>query len=215
MVKKFTAKVEKKGKKKSPVINMDSPLTKDEFIKKFKKLNGFKEIGSGTYAKVYGSKNCEFVYKIGYYTNAKKDPYLSYLRAIAGSNNPAFPVVRTISLCSFKNPKAKGKEKLNRYSHNFYVVEMEKLARFDRSKTSAPYVSLHEELDNHVNFEAYSVTGKSVLTIKEEGLVDEIPQIDEILQLLDRLGEKFKPDWHSDNLMMRQDGQLVITDPVH
>lgn len=215
MVKKVTAKVGNKGNKKSPVIKMDSPLTKDEFIKKFKKLNGFKEMGSGTYAKVYGNKNYPFVYKIGYYTNAKKDPYLTYLRTIAGSNNPAFPVVRTISLCSFKNSQAKGKEKLNRYTHKFFVVEMEKLARFDRSKTSAPYVHLYEELDNHVNFEAYSVSGKSVITIKEEGRIDEIPQIDEILQLLERLGEKFKPDWHAANLMMRQDGQLVITDPVH
>jgi hypothetical protein len=190
------------------IQRLDSPMTKWDFIRAFNKRNKFREIGSGTYSHVYSKAKSPYVYKIGSFEKESKDPYLSYLKAIAGKDNPVFPKIRTITLFHYKGAK-KGD------SEFFYVVEMEKLKHFSYKNTSLAHQQLREKLDYHVTYEAYESFGASIFSTKTELIEKDVPQIDEILNLLGKLGKKFKPDWHEGNLMMRKDGHLVITDPVH
>lgn len=182
--------------------NLTSPMNQDTFEEEFVRINNFNCLDAGAYATVYGSSASKYVYKIGHYDKLKKDPYLSYLKAIAGKDNPLFPKIRTVTLCRHK-------DKYHEVS-KFFVVEMEKLHDFTASKSSRPFVELYDAMTEHL----YCGEGPVTTIINNNPLIKNIPHVSPVLKLLHRLGEKFSPDWHSSNMMMREDGHLVITDPV-
>jgi hypothetical protein len=182
--------------------HLTSPMTQDTFENEFARLNNLQCLDAGAYAKVYGSETSEYVYKIGYYDTLKKDPYLSYLKAIAGKDNPLFPKIRTVTLFRHKDDYG--------VVSKFFVVEMEKLKNFNGKKSSQPFIELYDSMTQHLSYGEGPVT-----TIMDNNpLIKKIAGVSPVLKLLHRLGEKFCPDWHSSNMMMRENGHLVITDPV-
>lgn len=182
--------------------HLNSPMPQDVFEDEFCRLNNFRCLDEGAYAKVFGSEDCEYVYKIGYYNTVKRDPYLSYLKAISGKDNPLFPKIRTVTLCRHKYPDMGFVDK-------FFVVEMEKLHTFNANQSSRYFIELYDALTRHLSYGDEPVT-----SLMDNFLIKKIPQVNPVIKLLHRLGEKFCPDWHSSNMMMRADGHLVITDPV-
>lgn len=180
----------------------DITISRKAFKKQFKKKKNISLIDSGAYASVYGNNKDNFVYKIGSYESLESDGYLSYLKTIEGNNNPIFPKIYKVKLYKVTNEEG---EVVDR----FYVVKMERLKEFNPKHSTTSFAELYEGLKDHRNYQREPVT-----KLKKNHHIAKIPSIKPVLKMLKDLGEEFSPDWHEDNMMMRKNGHLVITDPV-
>jgi hypothetical protein len=180
----------------------DITISRKAFKKQFKKKNNLKLIDSGAYASVYGNDADNVVYKIGSYDSLESDAYLSYLKAIAGKDNPIFPKIHKVKLYEVKDENG---DVIDR----FYVVKMERLKEFNPKHSTTSFAELYKRLKENQSYQNDSVT-----SLKKNRKIAKIPSIKPVLKMLENLGEEFYPDWHEDNMMMRENGHLVITDPV-
>lgn len=170
----------------------------DDFIVKLSR-RGFKRIGNGCYATVYGKKSSKFVYKVGY---DLYDAYLNYVKAIGlNSTNPLFP-------------KIKWAKVFHTDYDSFYVVKIERLVSIDK-------------ISGHVYDKLLARLG--LKGIWELEYNNRLPQIKKkakaagnqhlvtAVGILGRLFKRHLPDLHNKNIMYRKRGrgfQLVITDPI-
>lgn len=177
-------------------------MSQKAFKKEFKEKKNIKRIDSGAYASVYGNEADNFVYKIGSYDTVESDGYLSYLKAIQGQDNPIFPKIYKVKLYECHNDDGE-------VTDRFYVVKLERLKEFNPKLSTASFAELYERLIEH-----HSEPNGSVKSLRKNGKIAKIPSIKPVLKMLNNLGDEFYPDWHEDNMMMRENGHLVITDPV-
>lgn len=187
------------------VTEHQSPLNYVAFCDQFARLNQFECLGTGYFSKAYSNKKSEYVYKVGIMTtHYKKDPYLVYLSK-GHSSNPLFPKVRTITI--FHHPL-----------ESFYVVEMERLQSLNDTKLKAVNRAIKNEFvnfyDNHACIERPSKEAqKEFMTTLKKKFSHHI-NIKESIKVFSYVFNRFCYDLHDKNMMMRKNGELVITDPV-
>jgi hypothetical protein len=173
------------------------------FKKQLKKKKNLHLIDSGAFASVYGNDKDDVVYKLGYYDSEENDGYLTYLKAIAGKDNPIFPKIHKVTLYTVKDSEGI-------ITDNFYVVKMERLKEFNPGLSTPAFAELYRELKAHQSYQDRPVT-----KLKKNRHIATIPEIKPVLKMLKNLAVgNFCADWHEDNMMMRENGHLVITDPI-
>lgn len=162
-------------------------------------------LGSGTFARVYGDPDKKNVYKICLLEKSlKKDPYLQFIKKSnqynqKNPNNYFFPQVKKISF--FK----KGKEK-------FYIVKMERLEFCDPDTLNTQSNDIRKKLSKLFRNRHSVEISQQWNNILNEYKNDQ--HIHDTLSCVSSLLKKFSNDLHEANMMMRNNGQLVITDPI-
>lgn len=157
----------------------------NKFVFELEEL-GFNRLGRGAYGIVFEKPGYPWVFKV-----FDADPgYLAYLNVARDHQNLSAV------------PKIKGK--YIRINDSTYAVRMEKLYPVNENEYHDLIKTLRKLYRN-----IYDEEYKDVLAELET----EWPDIKEVLRLLPSLGIKYV-DLHSDNIMKRADGSLVITDPL-
>ena len=187
--------------------------TARNIIKKRMKKHGNTLLGVGVYSAVIdqGSKQNKVI-KIG---NTLSDPWLAFYQdAIDCSNNPHFPTVH-----SFHYDRA----------NEYYVAVVEKLLpdHPDGKATMAGIEPLQQILRTHVGQDSDYETFKDEIWVNTdtfngcfytdvEQLWDAIAAIKKIrdYSMNDEDEYEYAIDMHAGNLMFRQDGTLVLNDPL-
>jgi len=147
---------------------------------------GFTKLGRGAYGVVFEKPGYPWVFKV-----FNNDPgYFTYLNF--ARNNQNLSAV----------PRIKGK--FIRINDNTYSVRMEKLYPVNRDE-------LHNLLETLRQF--FKTDDPVGYQDQIDKLNEEYPDIAAVMERLTKLG-KFYIDLHSDNIMQRKDGSLVITDPL-
>ena len=167
------------------------------FIVALRKKRRMKKIGSGCFAIAYGSKTGRTVVKIGTVRDPQFDANLQYLRYLKltekYADNPLFPKVKNVQL--FRHTAT---------DELYMVVEMEKLKPLKRRSEDVGSL-LECIMEDPDSFKAAKIIfGK---------LSDHLAQAHKVLYTM---SEKYCAsfDIHGDNVMLRGNSQLVITDPV-
>lgn len=147
---------------------------------------GFTRLGRGAYGVVFEKPGYPWVFKV-----FNNDPgYFTYLNF--ARNNQNLSAV----------PKIKGK--FIRINDNTYAVRMEKLYPVNRDE-------LHNLLETLRQF--FKTDDPVGYQDQIDKLNEEYPDIAAVMERLTKLG-KFYIDLHEENIMQREDGSLVITDPL-
>ena len=185
-------------------MKLSNVKTTDVSIYEYKKRlrkQGYRKLGSGLYAEVYGKKGCDHVIKIGALETAwHKDGYVGFLRHIDPSN-PMFPKIKTVERFNVMEKST--------IAGRYYVVKMERLIEY----TNVQWKTCKEVYDRmgietFYDFEeppTYAPAFKSKFAARA-------------YKILHKLWSKYRDDLHDGNVMWRKkkDGryQLVITDPA-
>lgn len=165
----------------------------------------FDVLGEGAYSKVFGRVGDNTVVKVGAFEGhlhrtAKnhanygfEDAYLDYLDAAAKHpGNPFFPLVKDVVIFTSINYDP------------FYVVILERLAEYSTANKKArmQYNAICDivgaDLDAFINL--------GILLLKSPVVT--------VLKVLTDMTRRHSDDLHTGNIMIRENGQLVITDPV-
>lgn len=186
----------------------NSPMSYDDFTYAFPKINHFFLLGSGYFADVFTKDNHPYVYKVASLgknirslAKAIDDPYLAFLNATQEMDNPFFPRVRTLTI--FKHQAA-----------SFYVAEMEKLLPLKNSKLDDASYAMRENLlhlfKHREHCDVLNDWKENAKIYKQyKNLI-----ASQVYQTMAKLLMDYDNDLHQANMMMRQNGQLVITDPL-
>lgn len=172
-----------------------------QFCFDFQDQHNFLLLGRGVFSNVYGANKNSSVYKIGLVdTDVENDPYLSYLYKIKNEKNPFFPKVHNLTI--FKSTVS-----------SFYMVEMEKLYPCKEHSLNDQSYDIRENLLSLFECRNHDFSQKEwqsmIHLYKKYGN----KEAENLFITLASLLENFKNDIHKDNMMMRKNGQLVITDP--
>lgn len=153
---------------------------------------GFSILGQGSFATVWGHPDLDFVVKVGGVSNEFEfyDRWPEYAKLVMAQfqNNPHTP--RISFLKEWKSQK-------------FYAAIIEKL-----SGTILDYGDDHELYWKTQHLLEMSWGGSLAYEFE-----DEHPQLYELLLGIKSLNRAI--DLHSENAMLREDGSLVITDPIY
>lgn len=186
--------------------------------------NGYKRLGKGSYATVWARKDEPFCLKL---FDSGDYAYTKYLRLIERVRNVHFPQI---------------KGKLIKINDNYYAVRMERLEKLDESnikliKYILQYFDLYKELIHlqqqyydetqygqkiykTKNKATYAGTGQKInyIRTKLQNFEEYYPELAEALRLIaDYISQGILDiDYNGSdgNIMQREDGTLVITDPV-
>lgn len=177
-------------------------LNYHNFCVNFRKMNSFKLLGHGYFARVYGDLSNQSVYKIGIvYKSVFEDPYLQFVSKVQ-ANNPLFPRVKNLTL--YTHPEK-----------DFYVVQMEKLQNLDsknvrnlNEKSKSIRTDLLTLFDKRDSNKIDSMWDRRIAKFEEH------KNERDFLIAMKRMLYAFNNDMHENNMMMRPNGQLVITDPL-
>lgn len=174
-----------------------------DFCDEFAQSNKFKLIGKGYFSNVYGSNRVENVFKIGKVEDSHtNDPYLSYIKEIKHLENPFFPRVEKVQVLKNDN------------NEKYYLVEIEKLLPlyYDNLKENCLdiYHTLIYLFNNRKSSNIEKQWNKYISYYKDI----ENFQVYELFKTLKGLLRSFDNDLHTDNMMVRECGQLVIIDPI-
>lgn len=176
--------------------------------------NGYTFAGSGCYGVVYKKGN----HVIKVFNKNHNDAYLAFVEAVAatGNNdNPWFPKFNHLMTCS---PK---------HGEEWCAVQMERLVEVKHnSRKYGDFLEIVNDIDFGSNLDGSIRYAEAVgdKTMKE----DRLKELDAlVLRLTNRqnhmndawvvlkdIFKRFSPDIHSGNLMVRKNGEYVITDPV-
>ena len=174
-------------------------MTPNHITERLKGCN-YTKLGEGAFAAAYAkSDKSKWVIKTGPSTDGWLD-YITMIMQLEFLGNPYVPKVRFLKI----NPERK-----------FYVAVLERLAytvnrasfmhgdeRFTASSVSVVYNDAY----NYLKFPT------------EDRGMEAREQLDaELIRLCDAIRERFTSrnlDFHSDNAMIKSNGQMVITDPV-
>lgn len=162
---------------------------------------GFRKLGSGLYAEVYGKKKCNYVIKIGQLENNwLDDGYVAFLRHL-DTSNPMFPKIKSVERFNWV--------KKSSVHSRYYVVKMERLIEYEDVNWDICEKAFERMgVDTFLDFEEpaeYAPSFKSKFAARAH-------------KILHKLWAKYHSDLHDGNVMWRKkkDGkyQLVITDPA-
>ena len=188
-----------------------SPMDFEVFRDRFCAKNQLKFLNSGAFAEVVAHPKSDECYKISRLPVSEKDAYLEFLNLIRKKrNNPFLPKIKSLTFFEHRETKQK-----------WYVVRMEKLRplSFSRprgeveSKTMvSPMARIVRKIMEDSNrktledFEAFL----SAMNLKS----GPGKQLLEAVQVVKTGFGMADPDLHDGNMMLRKNGELVITDPI-
>lgn len=182
---------------------------------------GAKRLGSGAFATTYlKSGRTPHVIKIG----SMGDAYIAYAKKViqAKSKNPFLPKLYSLTLY-----KAKGENLPEIEYEEFYVVKMERLYDLeDKHENSVGrIVDMMEQLleYNHTvdkwmksnDYGHISVPGVlEVRTVVNKRALKLLKDLRKVVMKALRVSGHGDWDIHDGNIMVRKNGQLVLTDPI-
>lgn len=197
-----------------------------EPVKQYRKrlrLNGFRFHGSGVYAAVYYNFNLypNKVIKIGIIKDTpSEDGWLQWaIESIQLQKNPWVPKIDQIRICEYDKKTAE-KEGI----WGFYVAKMERLLKLKQERGQA----IANEIDQAVSIlndeydydDDISIPYFRSIPLNVDVLIKGNKDLIEACQLIKHLlndnqsENGFETDLHYNNIMKRENGQIVITDPV-
>lgn len=166
----------------------------------------FDELGEGAYSTVFGRVGDNTVVKVGAFEghlhrttkdHAKygfEDAYLDYLDAAANHpGNPFFPLIKDVVIFT---------STIN--SDPFYVVILERLAEYSTANKKARLQ--YNAISDIVGIDLDNFFDLGILLMKSPVVA--------VLKVLTSMTRRHSNDLHTGNIMIRENGQLVITDPV-
>lgn len=159
-------------------------------------LKGTCEIGSGCFATVYAPPKYSYVIKEG----SLNDPYLDYAFAClrARTFNPFLPRIHKIIIVETNAD--------DWFCPNNYFVIMEKLKPLSRDQI--------RKVERHENNQDYEDIQNMVRAFYAKRYTKRIDRfLKSALQTIKR-SPSGEPDFHAHNIMIRNNNQLVITDPL-
>jgi len=181
---------------------------------------GIKFVGSGEYGQVFTHDRWPYVIKI-----IENDPaYLDFIDFVIKHPSKHYPkiVKRPLKLHKFHTREDSGKDFL-------WVIKVEKLkelhaeiARFiaDYLENASSLLNRMEhgkdELDREAPKIEYRMPDGSVMKIQQRELFDRVPWFKSLCKAYMEISlhVDWSPDIKEDNFMMRDDGTIVIIDPV-
>lgn len=186
------------------MFGQDFKLPQD--VINYLKEKNFKKIGSGFYSEVYSSPDENFVIKIN-----KGNIDNNYLYFVDFCNE-------------YKSPHLPKLGKIKKYD-NYYFLFIEKLQKINSNiGIILDVLSMITRTTNLTNKEKFTEIVNDYLGTEYEDYDDMINNIvfgDQLLdlcktlqQLLINVGFNSTDEVHEDNIMMRKDGTLVLTDPL-
>jgi hypothetical protein len=193
----------------------------DRLLRAAKK--GKKLLGNGAYANVYSSKGANRVTKIG----GLEDAYLHFVELVmqANSKNPFLPKIYSGVIYRASRQAINKDEELE--DEGFYVIEMERLQELEDmygdnySTVVAAFEqvveygnSLNDFVNEHVA-ETKGITGMFSVKVKLEPRVMQF--IKHLRQIVNKACSRHGDaswDIHEGNIMVRKNGQVVLTDPI-
>jgi hypothetical protein len=197
-----------------------TPMSMDDFICHLVDL-GYRRLGSGSYATVYGIPDTNHVCKVGFVDGTiAEDGCLRFISKM-NKTNPLFPKVEAVGIfhCTSadldRHPTCTCKEdecicNMNDFDE-YYVVHMEKLAAYD----AIPYAKRDVGLNTHGIDSIYELEEWS---LKESPIKNPSKPLAAAIKILRKLYQICSEDIHCGNVMWRNPDdeipQLVITDPV-
>jgi len=197
-------------------LQLDEDTDPDEIISRARK--GMKYIGEGAFATVYGKPRGTSVIKIG----SMGDNYISYAKEVVKNKtpNPFLPKISKLTIVKTGN---------DCYRDDFYIVEMERLIPlYDYSKRmykgniddlmSLFSDMLEEDVPARVAVKSRTMEiglpgiFKVNLAIKP----NVVKHLSHLVRIINRSvrSSDGSTDIHSGNVMLRSNGQLVMTDPI-
>lgn len=181
-----------------------------EVSEAIRRKNKLRLLGEGAFARVYGSKHKDYVVKVtdlDYGTVGRdmtygfRDPYLDYLDfAALYPNNPFFPKLHDVVL--FTKPVED--------EQTFAVVVLERLRPLNRSNKRGMNLYSYMQDINAMLYECGDIHKRFART----DLFNKTSYMYQALSVLYDINRRWSDDLHISNVMIRADGQLVITDPV-
>ena len=188
-------------------------LTWDDIRDELRK-QGIKSIGMGRYGEVFHKPDWNYVIKVF----ESDDAYLDYVNFCITNNNPHFPKF-------IKKPKSfhQFHKRLHHSSKMLQIVKMELLAPlkdhwYSDNLENICNLIFRENIKNVVIYDD-DITKPKMYDNIEDIINDNNnkPQLRELISALVQIKNKFNSyilDIHSENLMQRKDGTIVITDPI-
>jgi hypothetical protein len=187
----------------------------------------FKRLGSGVFGTAYLNKSNNLVYKVG--GADENDGYLNWVYAVfsdpKSKSNPFLPIIHSISIVHGQRESG-------------YVVVMERLAEFPDYDPMDVIGHIDSEVDRvrrnrkprkpkvravapmKLGFmgvqDVVAPQNKKIKAVIEKSMQQHKKAFDAAVQLIVSVIKRTRRgnDIHGGNVMMRADGQLVITDPV-
>lgn len=196
----------------------NDPIVNDQ-LKKISEQHNFGDLlGEGLFARVYScATDPKVVYKVGPLQNAGSEAYLTFLKLIRKySDNPFFPKVYDVTLFNAQVPID---ERLLVYPL-LYVVRLEKLEHLSVDSET------FEMFESHIANAMECGYSKKYVRLAVEWVVQDvsilgikltkkqIKHYEELFTVLGKLYNDYNHDLHVENVMVRSNGQIVITDPA-
>jgi len=158
---------------------------------------GYKRLGDGYFAKVYGRADADHVLKL---FKSRDTAYMAFVNMVMKNPNPHFP--------AFKG-------KMMKVTNDYYAIRMERLTPLPDNTPLGPSFLLAAHMLKYI----LMVSGDE--DYQDEVYADFMEKLEDtqpgITQACDLIGNKLLPtyllDLHSANIMQR-DNVIVITDPV-
>jgi hypothetical protein len=160
---------------------------------------GFREIGSGAFADVYGHKtNKKYVYKVGVLDGTpSNDAYLCFAKkVIKQKNNPWLPRITELVIHQHDTSVVDDTD-----IWGYYVAKIERLQPIGRKDYEV--ISYTEKAIDAGKKKPYGVT-----------ITEDVDYNNAIKIIVACIKDGHTRDIHDGNIMKRKDGQLVFTDPV-
>lgn len=178
------------------------------FIRKVRARRNLKKIGNGAFAAVYGSKSGRTVLKIGELNSEEEcgnHMYLQYLKqTMKYKNNPYFPKVKSVRIFHAKVSRRRSYTVSEHEDQIYMVVEMERLLPLKRNVHGVVFV-LDDIIEDRDTFNSVNAL---------VGSKEFIHNIGQVRTVLSPFCECRDLDLRDDNIMLRKNGEVVITDPV-
>lgn len=214
-------------------LKLDVPMS-SKSIHPFLKSKEYEHLGTGHQAIAYYSKKFPGKAIKTIYISGKNDPQYQFLRVCVNhQNNPYFP-----KIYAYKMYKAKEFEYTDEADYEYasinptndpfevppsrkpYVllVVMEKLIKFDEDndRILKPLLSkLNISYSEYLDKPSSSVRNKFLDSTFRKKLIASTTDkyFAQALRIMDPLFNKFYPDIHFSNIMIRSNGQVVFVDP--
>jgi hypothetical protein len=166
------------------------------------KKQGWKKIGAGAFAIVFSNPEKPYVVKITTIPDLGYDHYVQSIKKFRNKHFPKISDRKEISY-DFNDPLTNDKETIK-----FFIYFIEKLYAIDgRIK-----YSLASELYD-IAFESYA-NQKEIKNIHNNYIKND-PSLFKAAQIVGKMAQNkyFEIDIHAGNIMRREDGTIVITDP--
>lgn len=182
-----------------PITTEKSPLTFDKFVSQFSKLNHLKR----TKTNLYQSATLDRQFYIGHVEDTiTQEPEVFFMRN-APADNPFFPIIYHVSHVKHDSREA---------YDEFYIIEIEKLKPVRKNELTPDSLRMYNIL---MFMDNTSFDDTTLNFFKNDS--SHQPYFKEVFSYLLKMTNKFNVRYlhNSDYLMMRENGQLVIVNPVH